>query len=91
MSSTSREQDRARSATRNARPFLSYGAYTKQYGCQLFTISLLDNDQSTWHAERVSFDLLINFASAVLAGDLAMVVSVLGAEEVKISRSGECR
>lgn len=76
----------------NLRPFVPFSAYTDPNGCQLFTINLLDNDQSTWDAdrtgERVSLDLQINFASVVLAGDLMMAVTVLGHEEVQISQSG---
>ena len=76
----------------NKGPFLSYGAYTDMFGCTLFTINLLDNDQSTWNAERsgerTSLDLQISFASPVPTGDLAMIVTVLGAEEVQISATG---
>lgn len=73
-------------------PFLSYPAFTDQFGCNLITVNLLDNSQSTWAApmtvDRTSLDVQIQFLTPVPATGLGLVVTVLSQEEVVITPTG---
>jgi hypothetical protein len=75
-----------------ALPFIPYSCFTDRNGLAMIIINLTDSNQSTYDrtrdSTRANLELTLNFGSAIPAGGMGLVLSLLSSETVAVSSSG---